>query len=529
MRRAKPQRTTTNSIPPPRIETPNFEAGVLDEPLLAFGGHHHHIDPKTGLALYGPYTVQEQERPPLSTITVGIVGSPKLVFQVKEWLNVSQHPVLNDGKQPFIYPHFPGFSGEFPFQCQLVYGETWDEVISDDALNQALQVPDYHERLASVAKLYIEGIHNLKERQPSPQVVVLPISDDTLEKCSFVNRGGEQVRRRLLPEEKSALRKREIGLQFLFPEMDLSLGLEDDSIAAHHNLRRAIKAEAMAFGLPTQLILERSLNLGPALNGKRSQDAATKAWNFFTALYHKAGGHPWRLALGQPSTCYVGISFYRERLSQNTRMRTGLAQAFTHGGDGFVLRGKPFEWDDSVSRSPHLSRADARDLMRDVLAVYERHRKVKPERIVVHKSSRFWPEELAGFREAIQGIAYWDLVAIQRRGIQFLRQGDYPPLRGTWVRFDEQDYLLYTQGYVPYLRTYPGMRSPQPQEIVEHHGTSPMDMVLREILALTKLNWNSADFSVSEPITLAFSRRVGEILAEMPTTINPQEEYRFYM
>jgi hypothetical protein len=41
-------------------------------------------------------------------------------------------------------------------------------------------------------------------------------------------------------------------------------------------------------------------------------------------------------------------------------------------------------------------------------------------------------------------------VAIQRRGIQFLRQGDYPPLRGTWVRFDDQDYLLYTQGYVPW-------------------------------------------------------------------------------
>jgi hypothetical protein len=54
------------------------------------------------------------------------------------------------------------------------------------------------------------------------------------------------------------------------------------------------------------------------------------------------------------------------------------------------------------------------------------------------------------------------------------------------------------------------MRSPRPQEIVEYHGTSPMDMVLREILALTKLNGNSADFSVSEPITLAISRRVGQ-------------------
>jgi hypothetical protein len=27
---------------------PNFEAGVLSEPLLLFGGHQTHIDPKTG-------------------------------------------------------------------------------------------------------------------------------------------------------------------------------------------------------------------------------------------------------------------------------------------------------------------------------------------------------------------------------------------------------------------------------------------------------------------------------------------------
>jgi hypothetical protein len=73
------------------------------------------------------------------------------------------------------------------------------------------------------------------------------------------------------------------------------------------------------------------------------------------------------------------------------------------------------------------------------------------------------------------------------------------------------------------------MRSPQPQEILELFGTSPADTVMREILALTKLNWNSADFSCDEPITLAFSRRVGEILAELKPSINPQKEYKFYM
>jgi len=148
---------------------------------------------------------------------------------------------------------------------------------------------------------------------------------------------------------------------------------------------------------------------------------------------------------------------------------------------------------------------------------------------VIHKSSRFSPEEVQGFREALQNIPFWDLVAFGKRGTQFLRLGQYPPLRGSWVRFDDTNYLLYTQGYVPFLRTYPGMRSPQPQEILELFGTSPADIVMREVLALTKLNWNSADFSCDEPITLAFSRRVGEILAELRPSVNPQKEYKFYM
>jgi len=40
---------------------PAFESGVISEPLLSFGGHHEHIDPKTGLSLYGPYTAISQK------------------------------------------------------------------------------------------------------------------------------------------------------------------------------------------------------------------------------------------------------------------------------------------------------------------------------------------------------------------------------------------------------------------------------------------------------------------------------------
>jgi hypothetical protein len=65
--------------------------------------------------------------------------------------------------------------------------------------------------------------------------------------------------------------------------------------------------------------------------------------------------------------------------------------------------------------------------------------------------------------------------------------------------------------------------------VLEHFGDSPWDKVLTELLAMTKLNWNTADFAARYPITLAFSSRVGEILAEIPDDAPIRQEYRFYM
>jgi hypothetical protein len=228
--------------------------------------------------------------------------------------------------------------------------------------------------------------------------------------------------------------------------------------------------------------------------------------------------------------CFVGLSFYHERTAQ-ALIRTSMAQAYTAAGDGYVLRGASFEWDASrQGRTPHLTRALAAGLMRDVVALYKRqNRDALPSRVVVHKTSRFWDDEIAGITEGLRGVARHDLVALGYRGLQFYRAGDYPVLRGTYVKLSDDDLLLYSSGYVPYLRTYPGARVPQPLEVVQHIGDSPWDRVLRELLALTKLNWNTAAFASGHPVTIAFSRRVGEVLAELTQHDAILADYRFYM
>ena len=53
---------------------------------------------------------------------------------------------------------------------------------------------------------------------------------------------------------------------------------------------------------------------------------------------------------------------------------------------------------------------------------------------------------------------------------------------------------------------------------------------MQEILALTKMNWNSARMYGLMPITLRFSRLVGDILREFTLESGePSPKYKFYM
>ncbi len=510
---------------PTLARSPAFEAGLLSEPHLWFGGRHAHVDPKTGLALYGPYTLTGQPRPSLSQIIIGVVGPAPMLADAEQWLNACRGMLTNDGSQPFLYPHFPGCNGGHPFQCELVLGDTWQETIKPAELTAALAIPDFYARVKRVVSIYIQAIETLAQREPRPQVILCCFPQEVIDACAVRRtKTGEEKRIKVSLRERKALRSGNTQ-QLLLP-------FEEEEDYEHQNLRRGLKAEAMQFGIPTQIVWPHTLQLvGTARSGGGGtvQDIATRAWNFITALYHKAGGSPWRLADMEGGTCYVGISFYKE-LGATPFMRTSMAQAFTASGDGYVLRGNPFEWDQGKSPSPHLDQAMAAALLRNVLELYQRqNRGSLPSRIVVHKTSRFWEEELAGFQEACQLVPRKDFIAFGSRGLQFYRTGIYPPLRGTYIKVSETDLLLYTSGYVPYLRTYPGARTPMPLEIIEHVGDSPWLVILKEILALTKMNWNTAYFAQRKPITIAFAQEVGHILAELPEQLPLRPEYRYYM
>src|SRR5690606_18316305 len=121
---------------------------------------------------------------------------------------------------------------------------------------------------------------------------------------------------------------------------------------------------------------------------RRLQDDATMAWNFFTAMYYKAGGTPWRLcrdAADLPS-CYVGIAFFYDRTGET--LESSIAQVFNERGDGVRVRGGPAQIN-KADRTPHLSRDESRGLLVRAVRKFRQEHRTNPARLVIHKSSWF--------------------------------------------------------------------------------------------------------------------------------------------
>jgi hypothetical protein len=184
------------------------------------------------------------------------------------------------------------------------------------------------------------------------------------------------------------------------------------------------------------------------------------------------------------------------------------------------------------SRSPHLNDRDASNLTNIVLDRYEKEMGQTPQRVVIHKSSTFWPGEKDGFKQALgQRVKKFDLMSFDTRQshIRLLTTSSYPPLRGTRFMVGDMDFL-YTTGFISELGQSHVLHVPSPILITDHVGQdTPRETLLKEVLIMTKMNWNSSRLGGKAPITLRFSDIVGEIMREIPSDREPMPQFKFYM
>lgn len=458
--------------------------GWFEEPHLRFGGGLEARDPKTGISLAGPFSLHSTHP---AEVHVNFIGTAQATHDAAEWLMECAQGVDGDDS----HAPFPGSSHEIGYMFDVRATESEVGKITGAELRSLDALKTSRERFDAFLNLLDLKLRLLRDRGEPMDCVIVVLEDDLYKRYRSVN-------------------YREQGRQF------------------HRDLRRSFKALAMRHGVTTQLL--RHTTVTRPFGGRGLDHPATVAWNLFTGLYFKAGGAPWSPVGLAPGSCEIGVSFYRP-LGDDSSLCTSVVQAFDEYGDVFVLRGHSFPWDARHrGRQPQLSEEQAGELVGMVLSRYEQERAgQRPRRVVIHKRSRFAPDERKGFLDALGNIQT-DLVALRRADdMRLVRAGQYPPLRGTWYSIGDHSFL-YTTGYLHHLRRYPHGHVPAPLEIADHvGGDTPRSDILKEILLLTKMNWNSAGYAEALPITLRFASLVGDILREIPTDIEPQSRYAFYM
>ncbi len=468
----------------------------LKEPRLQFADGTH-ICPRKGIATYGVFDKTMSTR--RTSINIGGVGSSNCLESLDKWLEqcASRIEAPADTDQPNLHAPFCGFNAGQGFYSQFVFNNELCRQIRNVDLEEVLAIKERNERVNQAINLYYEEVKFLAQNRVVDVIVCV------------------------IPEK-------------LYDKITLEEPVEDEEkleasvkVPAELNFRRALKAKAMHLGKPLQLIRATSLNS----NAKGQQDDATKAWNFCTALYYKAGAtNPWKLKTdsSQPTSCAVGIAFYRSR--DRKVLHTSLAQIFDELGNGLILRGTPIDMKKN-DKVPHLSSNQAYELLTTALNEYRVALRTYPARVVIHKSSNYSEEEMAGLKQAARDLKIdtVDFVTILDSKIRMFREGNYPPFRGGMVSLSEKRHVLYTRGSVWYYQTYPGMYIPQPLDLrVVRSEESPV-FLAREILGLTKMNWNNTQFDGKYPVTLGCARKVGEIMKYLEEGERPQIRYGFYM
>ena len=373
---------------PPRIRTrssPLITSSYLPEPLLLFADDGLHIDPKAGIARYGPRSLTSAGRHP-NRLRVGFIGTAERIDVARTWLATQAEGVNGDAKNP----EFPGWMSDRGFFSTLEFADSWNEELGQAELRQVLEIRSQRDRFDAAVQLFDSKLRMLAERDNLPEYIVIAMSEEIVSRCGTAN----------------------------FTSVEQG--------AVHRDLRRALKARAMRYRIPIQLLQAATAE------GRDQTPASRIAWNYFTGMYCKADGYAWSPYGLTPGTCYVGVGFYRPMGSRFPTIQTSLVQAFDDRGEGLVLRGHDFDWDPNKtgSNSPHLTADAAQRSMAMALDQFEQVMHQTPTRVVVHKTSRYWPDERDGFRAAIEErVRRYDLMALEPQStVRLITTSKYPPL-----------------------------------------------------------------------------------------------------
>ncbi len=306
-----------------------------------------------------------------------------------------------------------------------------------------------------------------------------------------------------------------------------------------YQLHDRLKAAAAPLGCPIQMLRETSALAYP--------HHASLAWRLAIALLVKAGGVPWRIAATTgEDTAYIGLA-YAIRGGTTDDFVTCCSQVFDAEGGGMEF----VAYNVGANRdldNPHLTRDEMRAVMARSVHLYQhRHAGRMPQRLSIHKTTRWRGDEIDGVLDAWSATRDIDCVTVQTRtpwrGVRLdagsgndpSAPASWPVTRGTFQQLSGRAALLWVLGTAPRMALRGGPYNPNvkgipvPTVLVRDAGHGPLEITAADVLALSKLDWNNDAPFDALPVTVAYSQRLARVISHVPALPDSVYQYRLFM
>ncbi|MGW8188984.1 argonaute/piwi family protein [Sphingomonas hankookensis] len=445
------------------------------------------IHPLRGLKRFGPYSAS-QVPSPIRVATIAPAGESTRLFGFMQEL----HRTFSPRERTDYLPEWPGFSAVFntrvtaaPAKCRVELEPALDADLASGPAPHTL-----------LADRLIQAVRSLEAFRTEYDVLFVYLPD----------------------------------------RWEVAFFGHDDDFDLHDYL----KAFAAIRGMPIQIVRE-----GRALS---YSCRASVMWRIGLAIYAKAGGIPWKLADTKAETAFIGISYaVRNDDSGSPRFVTCCSQVFDEDGAGLEFIAFDTNEIQVQRENPFLSRAEMFRVITRSLELYRRrHGGRSPRRVMIHKTTEFKDDEVAGCFEALPVCEAVDLIQVVDevgwRGVWWEQDPNnprrneaaaYPVKRGTLLQLGPRDALLWIHGAVDGLGKRPhlqgGRGTPKPIRLVRHAGHGSWDDTAMAALALSKMNWNNDGLYDPLPVTMSYAKVLARVLKRMPRLGSAPFQFRFFM
>ena len=314
-----------------------------------------------------------------------------------------------------------------------------------------------------------------------------------------------------------AIKIRDRGVEFKVCLVELVHEWEQFFTFQNKDLHDLIKVAFWKERIPTQILTRKASDAKESL----------KYDNIALGLYVAAGGRPWILTKQFTSTAFIGIAF-GEVIDDKKRL-IGVAEVFDEFGQSISMRAMTLKTEELTyffeDKDCHLSKELLSINIQKLVGEYiSTHEGEKPNQVIIHKTTSFNDEELeAVFTQPFEtrpihivsdSSCVWNLV-----------KTNPPPRRGLYYKIDASVAILYTSGVLQGQQSYflPGM--PHPLLVRDLSKNCDINLTCRQIMYLTKLNWNSTNTYEREPVTVSHARKLVKLMKaglnenEVPTDL----------